>query len=291
MTKQQTVPADFGYGEDEGLLRDMARKMLDERLSTERLRNLVASAPEPVYDEGQRAPWDEQLWSEIVELGWTGLAIPESEGGSDFSLVGIAALVEEVGRSALPSPLIPTLAASMVLREVNGGKANALMQRIAAGATASLAITNEYGSWEPKDAPLTARDEHGEMVLSGDAFFVQDAFKADFLLTTALMDDWVVLCKVERGATGLTLEHNHIHDLTRDQATARFDNVRVDLDGIVCLNTLPALERAWPRLLVLLAADLCGASEWLLQTTCEYAGQRVQFDRPIGFFQAVKHPK
>ncbi len=290
MSETQSVPRDFGFGEDESLLRDVARKMLDEKLPTDRLRRLVAIAPEPVYDDGEQAPWDDLLWSEIVELGWTGLAIGEDEGGSNISLAGIAGMIEEVGRHALPSPLIPTLAASLVLRQAGGDVAKNIMTRIAGGAAATLAITDERGSWEPEDAPLLAFHESGDLVLQGTARFVQDAFKADLLLATAKIDGALVLVAVDTNTEGLSLEADHIHDLTRDQASAHFDGVRVGADAIVSRDAAPVLRAAWPGLLVLVSADLCGASEWLLQATTAYASERVQFDRPIGFFQAVKHP-
>ncbi len=290
MMNMESAPRNFGFGEDEAMLRDVARKMLDEKFTTERLRNLVAQSPEPVYDQGERAAWDEQLWSEIVELGWTGLAVGEEEGGSDISLVGIAGMIEEVGRHALPSPLIPTLSASIVLRTVGSEAAKALLSRIAEGATATLALTNDRGSWEPEDTPLVAREDGDSLVLDGAARFVQDAFKADVIIVSANIGDKTVLCAVEKDTAGVTLNADHIHDLTRDQASVQFENVRVEPDFIISEDAGEALRSAWPSLLVLVSADLCGASEWLLQTTVEYATQRVQFDRPIGFFQAVKHP-
>lgn len=290
MSDAKSAPKDFGFGEDEAMLRDLARKLLDERMPVETLRRLVAPAPEPVYEQGERSSWDEDLWKEIVALGWTGLAVGEAEGGADIPLVGIAALVEEVGRHALPSPLLPTLAATLVLRAVGGDVAKGMQSRIAQGAAASLAITNERGSWEPADAPLEAKEEGGALVLNGSACFVQDGSKADLLLATARLGPHVVLCAVERNASGLRLEADHIHDLTRDQATAHFDGVRIDLSAIVSRDAEAALGAAWPALLVLVTADLCGTSEWQLQTTVEYAKQRKQFDREIGFFQAVKHP-
>ncbi len=290
MSSTLTVPRDFGFGDDETMLRDIAKRMLDDRLPLDTLRRLVAAAPEPIYDAGQRAPWDEKLWAEIVSLGWTGLAIDEADGGANISLVGIAAMIEEVGRHALPSPLIPTLSASLALRAAGGDVAKAIMARIAEGATASLAITDERGSWEPEDAPLLAFRQSGDLVLQGTARFVQDAFKADLLIVSARVDGDLVLCAVETNAHGLTLEQDHIHDLTRDQASVHFDGVRVGADRIVCRDAGAVLRAAWPGLLVLVSADLCGASEWLLQSTADYARERVQFDRPIGFFQAVKHP-
>ncbi len=290
MPETHAAPKNFGFGEDEALLRDLARRFLDERMPVETLRRLVAEAPEPVYDEGHRAPWDESLWKEIVELGWTGLAVGEEEGGAAISMAGIAGLVEEIGRHALPSPLVPTLAASLVLREAGGHVAKALLTQIAQGAAATLAITGERGGWDPADPPLSARDDGDALVLDGTAFFVQDAFKAERLLATARLGGEVVLCAVAPTAAGLALQADHIHDLTRDQATVRFEGVRVEPDAIVSRGALPAMQRAWPALLVLVAADLCGTSEWQLQTTVQYAKDRKQFDRPIGFFQAVKHP-
>lgn len=290
MSEAKRAPRDFGFGEDEAMLRDLACKLLDEQMPVEKLRRLVAEAPEPIYDEGQRPRWDEGLWKEIVELGWTGLAVAESDGGADISLVGIAGLVEELGRHALPSPLVPTLSATLVLRAARGHVARGLMARIAEGATASLAVTDERGSWDPVDAPLAAQQEGSDLVLSGTAHFVQDAFKADLLLASARLGDELVLCAVETNAAGLRLDSDHIHDLTRDQATAHFDGVRVGEAAIVSRSAEPVLRAAWPGLLVLVAADLCGTSEWQLQTTVEYAKQRKQFDREIGFFQAVKHP-
>lgn len=290
MTGIQSAPKDFGFGDDETMLRDIARKMLEERLPTDQLRRLVAASPEPVYDAGERAPWDEKLWAEMVGLGWTGLAISEDEGGAGISLVGIAAMVEEIGRRAVPAPFIPTLSASLVLRAAGGDAAKKFMARIAGGAAASLAITDGRGGWESDNAPLTAHMEGEDLILSGAARFVQDAFKVEFLIASARMGDDIVLCAVETGAEGVTLEADHIHDLTRDQASVHFDGVRVSADAIVKRNAADALRAAWPGLLVLVSADLCGASEQLLQTTVDYAKERVQFDRPIGFFQAVKHP-
>ncbi len=290
MSAIQSAPRDFGFGEDESMLRDMAQKLLSDRLPMDKLRDLVADSPEPIYDQGQRAPWDESLWREIVELGWTGLATGEAEGGSNISLVGIAAIIEQVGRHALPSPLISTLSAGLVLRSAGGETANAALSRIAAGETATLAVTNERGSWEPDDAPLTATSDGTDLILNGTARFVQEAFKSDILIASARLGDRMVLCQLDREAAGLMLEADHIHDLTRDQASAYFEGVRIKPDGVISGDGAAALNAAWPGILCLISADLCGASEHLLQTTVEYAQQRVQFDRPIGFFQAVKHP-
>ena len=291
MQTHKIAPRDFGFDEDAAMLRDMARKYLAAKLPTDSLRRLVATAPEPVYDAGQPAPWDTALWADIVAQGWTGLAIDPAAGGSDVPLVAIAAIVEEAGRAALPAPLIPTLAASLLLRRTGGAVAAGVMADIAgAGAAVSLALTDATGSWDPLETPLTARADGDDLILSGRAHFVQDAFKVGRLIASARLGDALVLCVVPTDAPGLALEQDHIHDLTRDQATVHFNDLRVGPDAILSRDAAGLLAATWPAFLTLVAADLCGAAEWLLQTTVDYANARVQFDRPIGFFQAVKHP-
>jgi alkylation response protein AidB-like acyl-CoA dehydrogenase len=179
----------------------------------------------------------------------------------------------------------------MVMRLAGGDVSRRRLSQIAVnGSAASLAVTNTEGSWDPADAPLLAHREGDTLILNGIAGFVQDARKADFFVASARHGEQVWLCVVDRDADGLRIASDHIHDLTRDQACLHFEQVRIRADAIVTTDGLAALREAWPRLLVLVAADLCGASEWLLQTTVAYACQRIQFDRPIGFFQAVKHP-
>jgi alkylation response protein AidB-like acyl-CoA dehydrogenase len=286
----QVPPRDFGFGEDEQLLRDLAHRFLDEHMPVERLRALVAADHEAAYERGERPAWDEGLWKQIGELGWAGLAVPESAGGVGGRMVGIAALVEEVGRHALPSPLVATLFAAFALRAAGTPQGDSWLKRIADGAAASLAITDARGSWDPEDCGVAARTDGDDLVLSGSAHFVQDAFKADFFVVSARGANGLVVCAVPAGAAGTALEQNHIHDLTRDQGTLRCDGVRVARADVVSDDAAPVLLRAWPALLVAVAADLCGTSEWQLQTTVEYAKQRKQFERQIGFFQAVKHP-
>ena len=283
-------PADFGFGEDETLLRDTARKFLDEQLPETRLRALVANDQVAVYDDGQRPGWDEGLWKQIVELGWTGLAVPEEAGGLGFRMAGIAGLVEEVGRHALPSPLVATIAASLLLRACEGDTAAAWLGRIADGEAASLALTGEDGDWERPSADVEATADGDELRLDGKACFVQDAFKVGFVLASVRQGQAQLICAVPTDAEGLRLEQDHIHDLTRDQATLHFEGVRVAADAVVSQQAEAALERARPALLGVVTADLCGCAEWQLQTTVEYAKTRTQFERQIGFFQAVKHP-
>jgi alkylation response protein AidB-like acyl-CoA dehydrogenase len=273
------------------MVRDSARRFLAENSGIEKLRKLVAADHRQAY-EGPEPPcaWDERLWDKMIELGWTALAVPAEAGGLGMSMVAVAALAEEAGRAALPSPLIATMLTTCVLREA-GAPGRTALERIAAGSPASLAITDSSGSWEPDDTEVTATSTASSAVLSGTAHFVQDARKAEHFLVSARSSLGVGLYWVPTDAPGLTIRPDHIVDLTRDQARVELRDVEVDAGGIVAPagSGSATIARALPALLTIVAADLCGAAEWQLQTTAEYARIRKQFDRPLGFFQAVKH--
>jgi alkylation response protein AidB-like acyl-CoA dehydrogenase len=281
---------DFGFGPDERLVRDQARKFLRESFPIESLRALVAKDPHEAYESTvQPAAWDRNLWRQMVELGWTALAVPETAGGLGMKTIVAATLIEELARLAVPSPLQATLLATMVLRAAGAAP---WLERIAGGEAATLAITPESGSWEPADTGVEARTTGGTTTLHGRAAFVQDARKVGMFVASARGAAGVGLYAVAADAGGLTIVPDRIVDLTRDQATVVFDGVPVDAAAVVAPEGkgAAAIESALPALLSLLAADLCGAAEWQLQTTAAYARTRVQFDHPIGFFQAVKHP-
>jgi alkylation response protein AidB-like acyl-CoA dehydrogenase len=287
-----TQPRNFGFGEDEQLIRDSARKFLSENAGIESLRRLVARDHRAYERATPPAPYDEQLWRQMIELGWTSLAVPEAAGGSGMKMVAVAALAEEAGRVALVAPLITTLYATCALRAATSAAANACLQRVVAGTAAALAITNADGSWEPGDSDVHATPAADGAELNGTAYFVQDARKAAFFVVSAHGPAGVGLYAVDAEAPGVTILPDHIVDLTRDQAHLSLQRVRVAAERVVAAPGQgdAALARALPALLTIAAADMCGAGEWHLQTTAAYAQVRKQFDHPIGFFQAIKHP-
>ena len=276
-----TQSNNFGFGEDEAMLRDSARKFFADNASADKIHAQVAS------DSNIHRPvesiWDKGLWKQITELGWTAVCVPEAVGGVGMPVVAAVALAEEAGKAAFPSPLISTFNATFAVRECDSEAATALLGEIAGGTSASLAITNQKGSWETTETDVT---ESGGK-LSGTSYFVQDAQKAEVLVVSAKSGDKVGLYRVDPTAAGVTIHADGIIDLTRDQAHIEFDGAEaVLLDA----NGAAALEKAMPAVLCMTSADMVGSGEWLLQTTTEYAKTRVQFDRPLGFFQAVKHP-
>jgi len=286
-------PKDFGFGSEEQMLRDSARKFLKDNSPIEKLRTLVAKDHKISYEsEVQPLAWDEKIWKQMVELGWTALVVPESAGGAGMKMIAVAALAEEIGRAALPSPLIATLITTAVLSHAKGDAAKTALERIVGGEAASFAGPGAEGSWLPDATTITVMTSANGATLKGTVPFVQDARKAGFFLVAARDAKGVGLFVVAADAPGLTIKPDRVVDLTRDQASLVFDDVKIDNAAVVAAPGTGAdvVAAALPSILTIVAADLCGAAEWQLQTTAEYARVRTQFDRLIGFFQAVKHP-
>ncbi len=274
-------PQNFGFGEEETMLRDSARKFFADNLPVDQLHALVADDSDPHRDLAVK--WKPELWQQMVELGWTMLAVPESAGGLGMSAVAVAALCEEAGRAAFPSPLLPTINTTYLLAACDTVAANAALEAIVGGTAASPALVNAQGSWEDADTDVTFADGK----LTGTAAYVQDAQKVNQFLVKAKHGSGLGLYWVASDAEGVSLQSDAIVDLTRDQARVSFDGAEaVEVSN----DALAALDKAMPAIWTMVSADMVGAGEWELQTTAEYARTRKQFEREIGFFQAVKHP-
>ena len=275
-----TQPRDFGFDDEIGMLKDAARRFFAEKQSLVQLRGTLKGTEDPHRGKPREGWYDPASWKEMIELGWHMLAVPEAAGGIGMGLVAAVAVQEEIGRAACPTPLTATLQATFVLREAN---ATALLTRVAEGRSMALAIYGEDGSLESASPDVTAAGNR----LTGTSWYVQDAQKVDGYIVAARAPDGVGLYYVAREA--VTLQQDRIVDLTRDQARIVLNGAPAEL--VASSGEAEAvLARALPALLTLTAADIAGAAEWQLQATAEYAKVRVQFDRAIGAFQAVKHP-
>lgn len=272
-----TQPNNYGFEEEAGMLKDSARRFFAEKLPVDQLHGLVADAYEPDWEASVN--WRPELWREMVDLGWTSLAVPESAGGIGMPWVAVVALLEESGRAAFPAPLLTTLQVTAVLSACSAAGETALAE-IAGGSAATLALMDAAGNATAGAVQVV------DGKLQGEACYVQDAGKCDRLLVLAEDAGQPALFWVDTAAPGVSIRQDNIIDLTRDQARVSFNAVtatRLETDAVA------AWQAAEPAIWVLISADMVGGSEWLLQTTVDYAQQRKQFDRPLGFFQAVKH--
>jgi len=273
-------PRDFGFDDETAMLKDAAQRFLGELEPLQGLRQSLEGTEDPYRGNVRESWYDKAAWQDMRELGWHLVAIPEASGGLGMGLVAAVAIQEEIGRAACPTPLTGTLQAVFVLREA---VATAQLAKIADGLAVGLALHGEDGSLETDSTDVTADGNR----LSGTSWYVQDVQKADGFIVAARAPQGIGLYFVTKAQ--VEVRADRIVDLTRDQG-------RLVLNGVEAEVVSPpgegaaVLARALPAVWTLIAADMAGAAEWQLMTTAEYAKVRVQFDRPIGFFQAVKHP-
>ncbi|GAB7038798.1 MULTISPECIES: acyl-CoA dehydrogenase family protein [Catenuloplanes] len=242
------------YSQDEEALRDSLRDLLRTR----------AGSP----DDG----FDAEVWRLLtVELGVTGLVIPEKLGGAGASLREAALVMEELGRFLTPVPYLGCAVMAVTALRVAGD--TAILPRIADGSVcAALAVpfAGPAGDVRVTDGTLTGRLES-----------VADALAADVLLVPAGGD----LYEVAADGPGVTRTPVVSLDVTRplvDVALSAAPGRRIG-------PARPALGAARTAGAALLASEQLGVAEWCLDTTVEYARTRIQFGRPIGSFQAIKH--
>jgi alkylation response protein AidB-like acyl-CoA dehydrogenase len=255
---------DFDLSEDQLALRDGARALLDDRAATTRVRQ-IADTPER---------WDRDLWAAMVEQGWLGIAVPESEGGVGYGPVELAVLLEEVGRHVAPAPFLPTVVALEMFRRV--GDVRAVERALAGDVRACIAWSREPGA-------VRADAAGGEWVLSGRPDPVPFAPVADLALVVAADAEGPGLFGVDLDVLGRPALEPAM-DLTRPL-------------GWLVLDDTPAWRLGGPDLVDSLldlgaastALEMLGGAASALDLAVDYAKERVQFGRPIGSFQAVKH--
>jgi len=261
---------DFGFTEEQELLRGAARDFLARACPLTRVRELL---------DDPRGH-DPALLAQLAELGWSGLAIPESHGGAGLGLLELAVLFEELGRALVPSPLFATLLGSLAL--LRGGSAEQQQRWLPSAARGtsilSVAIPDET------DAELRAEPGPGGPRLSGTAGCVPDGHNADVCIVTASG----ALFAVERGAPGLRSVPLAGLDATRRIAALHFDATpAVPLAGE--RSAADVWDWLRDRALVVLAAEAIGGCEKVLEDTLAYVRQRVQFGKPIAAQQVVQH--
>jgi alkylation response protein AidB-like acyl-CoA dehydrogenase len=224
-------------------------------------------------------------------LGLQGLSVPEAFGGQGFGPVELGIVLEEMGRALLCAPYLSTavLAVQTLLEAGDTAAQRALLPRIASGeAIATLAFAEPNAGWDVSRIETTATREGAAWKIEGTKLYVLDGHSADVVLVAARTHAGVSLFSLAGDASGLTRTPLVTLDPTRKQARLDFDGVRatpVGADG--------AGERVLARVLelaaVALAAEQVGGAQRCLEMAVAYAKQRVQFGRPIGSFQAIKH--
>ncbi|MCX4762946.1 acyl-CoA/acyl-ACP dehydrogenase [Streptomyces sp. NBC_01275] len=288
-------------------IRRTLRELLHKRCGSEELRAALATP----------AGHDPALWTVLADqLGLPGLALPEAYGGVGCPVTDLALAAEETGRALAPSPLVATavLAAPLILALGTDAQRAHLLPRIASGAlTAALAVPGTAlatalaltgvngGDWAGggRAGGVQARCVQGAWRLYGEAAQVLDGHSAGLLVVAAHTGGFVrsrpLLFLVRADAAGLVRARQTALDATRPQARVQLRNVEAELlggegdAGGAEADVPKALAQTGDRAAAVLACEAVGAADRALERTVEYVGQREQFGRAIGSFQAVQH--
>ncbi|MCB0999971.1 MAG: acyl-CoA/acyl-ACP dehydrogenase [Acidimicrobiales bacterium] len=272
----------FAFTEEQEELRKTVRQFLE------------AKSPETAVREQMETEsgFDAAVWSQMGEqMGLQGLVIPEEFGGSGYSFVELGIVLEEMGRALLCAPFFSTavLAAQTLIHSGDDAAKKAHLPGIASGETiATLAYTEPSGKWDESGITMQASTSGDGYTLSGTKMFVLDGHTANLIIVAARTDAGVSLFAVDGGAEGLTRTALSTMDQTRKQAKLEFANTPATLIGADG-EGWSILGRVLDLAAVALAAEQVGGAQKVLEMAVDYAKVRVQFGRPIGSFQAIKH--
>jgi alkylation response protein AidB-like acyl-CoA dehydrogenase len=263
-------------------LRKGVRRFLEQKSPPADVRRLMET------DEG----YDPAVWQQMAEqLGLQGMAVPEEYGGSGFGFIEMAVVLEEMGRALLCAPYFSSivLAAAALIESGDDAAQKDLLPGIADGSTiATLAWVETPTRWDAEAIATRATRTADGYTIDGTKTLVVDGHVASLLLVVAEADGGLSLFAVDAAAPGLTRRRLESLDMTRKLA-------RVDLSGTPARlvaaegNAAGVVERTLRLAAVALAAEQVGAAQKCLEMSVDYAKLRVQFGRPIGSFQAIKH--
>ncbi len=274
---------DFGFSQEQEQLRSAVREFLAEQAPVALARQAIAA---PAMRHGE-------LWAQMAELGWLGLTISETCGGSGLGNLELALVMEEMGRVVFPAPYASSiaLAAAAVARMGSAAQQAAILPGIANGEIrATVAVAEAEGSWSAARLGVRAESDGDDFRIGGEKLFVPDARGADLLMTACRIADGVGLFLVAPDAGGLSIEPMTTVDGTRPLDAVVFDDVLVT-DGALLggIFEAQALDGLIDVAKVALSAELCGLADAAIDMSVEYAKMREQFGRPIGSFQAIQH--
>jgi len=279
----------FVHSEEQRLIRDSARALLAGRAGPAQLR---AALSEP-------GSYDRKLWRAMVELGWTGLALPEDCGGAGLGWVELCILQEEQGRLLVASPFFATsaLAAPLIAASANATQRRALLTRIARGEVRiACALNGTDGRPPPEGISVSLETRAGGFTLRGVSDFVIHADSADLLLVLARAPhaqgaEAISVVVIPAASAGVTIHPHVMLDLTRPMSRVELNGVIVEPQQILGEESAAgtAIAEALDRARIALASEALGGAERVLEMTTAYVKERVQFGRPIGSFQAIKH--
>ncbi len=276
-------PMNFAFTDEQEELRKTVRSFLESKSSEEAVREQMET------EDG----YDPAVWSQMGEqMGLQGLSIPEEFGGSGYGFVELGIVLEEMGRALLCAPFFSTvvLAANTLLQSGDEAAKAKYLPGIASGETiATLAYTEPSGKWDESGITMEATKSGDGYTLSGTKSFVLDGHTANLIIVAAKTGAGISLFAVDGDAAGLTRTSLSTMDQTRKQAKLEFVEHARPRSSATEGKGWDTLSTVLDLAAVGLAAEQVGGAQKVLEMAVEYAKVRVQFGRPIGSFQAIKH--
>jgi alkylation response protein AidB-like acyl-CoA dehydrogenase len=271
---------DFSFSDEQNELRELARKILGDLATNDRLKDVEASSPS----------FDEELWRELGRSNLLGLAIDDEHGGSGFGYFELCLLLQEIGRAVAPVPVYPTLVLAALPIAAFGSDAQKRqwLPRVASGDVILSGALVELEAEHVADLSTRAIADGADWRVTGAKALVPAGQLAERILVPAATDDGRIgLFLVDPSATGVSLEPVTTCD-RQPYALLTLDAVRVTAGDVVGDLAGGAESLAWlaDRATIALCAIQLGVGERALEMTAEYGRERSQFDRPIGSFQA-----
>ena len=270
--------------DEQRMLRDAARDFLTQRAPIGHLRQ--------IRDTGNEIGFSRDLWSEMVDMGWTSILVPEEYGGLGYGFTGLGLVLEESGRTLTPSPLLGTalIGASALLLGGTPAQCAELLPALAAGERIFSLACDEATSHIP-DHVYTQAVRHGEgFLLQGRKTAVIDGAAADSFIVSASTENGVSLFLVPADTAGVTVQPYPALDIS---VAAVVDFDEVELPASALLGDPGGGEALLDRILDIArigaSAELLGIAQEAFERTMEYLKERKQFGVPIGSFQALQH--
>ncbi len=272
----------ISFSDEQAMILDSAKEFCRDKSDISAVRSLLGS--ESGFDAG--------VWEQIVALGWTGIAVPESFGGSGLGLGSIVPLAESMGRHLLATPFISTsIAAQAILRGGSAEQQAKWLPAIVNGSIGSMALLDneDWGATISTCNLDLVTSGSGELRLSGTKQLVSDAGQADFFIVSARFDKRPVLVIVEANQLpDAAISKKILIDETKRASKVDFTGVTIS-SAAVMLNPL-ALNDIKLIGALLTAAEATGTCAATLDCVVAYLTSRIQFGRLIGAYQALKHP-
>jgi len=280
---------DLGLSEEQEMLKTSARDFLSKECPKKLVREL---------DESGKG-YSPELWQKMAALGWMGLVLPGEYDGSGGSFLDLVILLEEMGYNILPGPFFSTVVLGSIPILVAGSEEQKkeFLPGVARGDKfLTLALTEPSGNYDAAAITTRAVSRNGEFIINGTKLFVSDAHISDYFLCVArtsegaTVEDGITVFLVDARSPGIS--YTLLKTLARDkQCEIILDNVAVPDK-----NILGELDKGWPvvkdaleKATVAKCAEMVGGAQAALNMAVNYAKERVQFDRPIGSFQAIQH--